>query len=189
MEDALRAVDYVQDRGAGTVDVVGLCSGAYFGMQVAAQRSVRHATLINGPAYVWNEDAKSAGVTNQISRSMVDGRRWKRLVTGRIDARVLAVSVATEARLSAGRLVSRLRGEVGPDEVTELIRRVERRGTRIHFISSAEDPSIAYLDRHLASESAARRTIIQGVDHTIRPIWAHSLVTRLIVAGGKTDSR
>lgn len=182
INDALVAVDHVQDRGAGAIDVVGLCSGAFFGMQVAAQRSVRRATLFNGPAYVWNEEARNAGTTTLVTRSLLDARRWRRLLAGRIDARALARSLAGEARQSAARRLARLRGEGPPDEVAELLARVVRRGTELHFVNSAGDPAIDYLEVHLPPEIPARRTVLPGVDHTIRPVWAHTEVVGLIVS-------
>lgn len=186
VDDGLVAVDDAFDRGASAVDVVGLCSGAFFGMHVAAQRQVRHATLINGPAYIWNEAARHAGMTNQIARSLFDGRRWRRLLSGRIDPRALARSTVSEARISAARVVARARGDAPPDEVTEIIRRVQGRGTRLHFICSAGDPSIPYLDRHLAPDMHPRRTVLPGVDHTVRPVWAHTELVALVTTPDAT---
>lgn len=187
MDDAVRAIDAVGLAGGSAVDVVGLCSGAFFAVHAADRRPVRRALLINGPAYVWNEEARTAGVTSQVTRSLLDGRRWKRLLTGRIDRRFLVEALTQESARTVTRAWGRLRGAAPPDEVTELIRRVEGRGTRLHFLCSEGDPCIAYLDAHLAPDAAARRTVIPGVDHTIRPLWAHARVLDLIVGPHFSD--
>lgn len=180
--DALAAVDTVRAFGAGAVDAVGLCSGAFFGMRAAEARDVRRAVLFNGLVYVWDEEGKAGGMTAQITRSLLDGRRWRRLLTGRIDARALARAVLTEGRLRAARLAARARGAAPPDPVGEIVARVASRGTDLHFVCSAGDPSIEYLDRHLPPGLTARRTVLPGVDHTIRPVWAHPRVVELLLA-------
>ena len=49
--------------------------------------------LFNGLAFVWDDDARASSMTSQIGRSLLDARRWRRLLTGRIDARALARSI------------------------------------------------------------------------------------------------
>jgi pimeloyl-ACP methyl ester carboxylesterase len=176
IEDGLSAVDALQREGAGGVDVVGLCSGAFMGAQVAALRSVRCATLVNGLAFVWDDEARVSSMTSHIRGSLFDARRWKRLLTGRIDARALARSVLSRVKLSVAAQVSRARGEAPVSEVARLLESVSDRGTRIRLISSEGDPSIQYLYRHVDAERRPELVIVSGVDHTIRPIWAHSVI-------------
>ncbi len=181
--DAVQAVDALRALGATSVDVVGLCSGAFLGVQVALRREVRRAVLFNGLAYVWNDDARASSMTSQIGRSLLDARRWHRLLTGRIDARALARSIGSKARLRAGDLRDRLGGVPPPNEVARVLRDVQARGTDLQLVSSAGDPSIAYLDRHLSSDQRPPLTLLPGVDHTIRPAWAHARVVQLIMSG------
>ncbi|MDP2307741.1 MAG: alpha/beta fold hydrolase [Pseudomonadota bacterium] len=180
IEDALAAYDALRARGAGAIDVVGLCSGAFLGVQVAVRRPVRRALLFNGLAFVWNDDARASGVTAHIRGSLLNARRWRRLLTGRIDAVALARAVVSKSRITLGEAASRLRGEPPPDEVAALLRAVARSGTDLHLVSSEGDPSIAYLERHLPPRQRPRLTVLPGVDHTIRPIWAHAGVVQLI---------
>lgn len=181
VHDAIVAYDWLRAQGAGTIDVVGLCSGAFLGAQVAARRRVRRAVLFNCIAFVWNEDARASGVTTHIRGSLFDRRRWGRLLSGRIDARVVAGAVTAKLRLTAEAAVARIRGRAPPDEVAGFLRAVADLGTELHLVASEGDPSIAYLERHVAEAHRPRLTILPGVDHTIRPVWAHAHVVELIM--------
>lgn len=184
IEDGLFAWEWLHGQAAGEIDVVGLCSGAFLGAQVAARRNVRRALLFNGLAWVWNDDARATGVTSHIRGSLFDARRWRRLLTGRIDAREVARAVVSKARLTAGGAIARLTGRAPPDAVAALLGTIAKRGTDLHLVSSEGDPSIAYLDAHVTPESRPRLTILPGVDHTIRPVWAHGRVIELIIDAG-----
>jgi pimeloyl-ACP methyl ester carboxylesterase len=180
VEDAVAGWDAARAFGAGDIDVVGLCSGAFLGIQVAARRPVRRAVLFNCLAYVWDDDARSNGVTSQIGRSLLDGRRWRRLLTGRIDARAVATGIGRRALLRAGELRARLRGDPPRSAVDALLSDVGRH-TRLVLVSSAGDPSVAYLARHVPEERRPPLTMLQGVDHTVRPVAAHAQVVELIL--------
>lgn len=178
--DALVGFDFVRAAHSGPVDVVGLCSGGFLGITAARERDVRRAILFNCSTLVWDEDAKASGLTSQISRSLLDTRRWGRLIAGRIDRAALARAVVSKVRLSADNLVNRLRGHPPPSAVDRLLHEVRLRGTRIELVGSDGDPSIAYLHRHVPPDRRPPLTVIPGVDHTIRPAWAHQRVVRLI---------
>ena len=184
VEDALLAYDRVRASGAGEIDVVGLCSGAFLGIQVAARRAVRRAVLFNGLAFVWNEEAATSGMTAHIRGSLLDARRWKRLLTGQIDALALARAVVAKGRIRGRERWSRLQGNPPADDVALLIQAVVDRGTDLHLVSSQGDPSIAYLAKHRGGVSGLRHTVLSGVDHTIRPAWAHAHVIELIRGAG-----
>lgn len=188
IDDALLAFDRVRDAGAGSVNVVGLCSGSFLGAQVAARRDVGRALLFNGLAFVWNDDARASSMTDHISGSLFDRRRWGRLLSGRIDARRLLGAVASKVRMRAGSVAASLRGDPDADEIDALLRTIVRRGTGLHLVSSAGDPSIAYLKRHVPSAHLPKLTILPGVDHTIRPVWAHAHVIELILAEAAVEA-
>lgn len=180
IDDGLVAWDAVHALGASAVDVVGLCSGAYLGIQVAARRPVGRAILFNGLAFVWNDDARASGVTAHVGRSLFDRRRWGRVLSGRIDARVVIRALAKKARLTAAEKLAQLRGTAPEDEVRALLRLVRAQGADIRLVASAGDPSIDYIDRHVPLDERPARVVIPGVDHTIRPAWAHERVIALI---------
>jgi alpha/beta superfamily hydrolase len=177
VQDALLAYDWVRAQRAGDIDVAGLCSGAFLGMQTAARRPVRRAVLFNGLVFVWNDDARASSMTSQIRGSLLDSRRWTRLLTGKIGAVALAKSIAAKTYLTLRDAVRR-----GPprDEVNEIVRDVVGRGTRLHLVSSEGDPSIAYLKRHVPALGRPQLTVLPSVDHTIRPVWAHRRVVDLL---------
>lgn len=177
VEDALRAVDWVRDQGAGSIDVTGLCSGAFLGAHVSARRSIRRAVLFNCLAFVWDQEARAWSVTAQVRGSLFDTRRWGRLLTGKIDAIALARAIASEANLRVRALLS---ADPAPDPVAALLAEIQRRGTDLALVSSVGDPSIPYLERHVPSEHRPPVTLLNGADHTIRPVWLHPEVIGLI---------
>jgi pimeloyl-ACP methyl ester carboxylesterase len=180
ISDAVLAADWLKEQGASSVDVVGLCSGSYLGMQLSARREVRRALLINGLVFVWDDDARASSMTSHILVSLLDARRWRRLLTGKIDARALARSVVSRGRLSTMTLYDRARGRPPLNEVERLVRRITARGTDLRLISSAGDPSIKYLERNVDGAYRPKLVIIQGVDHTLRPVWSHPVVVEWI---------
>ncbi len=180
VEDALAAYDAVVGLGAQEVDVVGLCSGAFLGMQVAAQRPVRRACLFNGLAYVWDDNARASKFTAHIRGSLFNLRRWRRLLTGRIDGMALARSVVKKGRLKARDRLDQLRGRPVRSPVATLITHVQAQGTDVHLVSSAGDPSVAYLHEHFAAHPMPQLTVLTGLDHTLRPVWSHDRIVALI---------
>lgn len=174
--DALAAYDAVVGLGAQEVDVVGLCSGAFLSMQVAAQRPVRRACLFNGLAYVWDDNARASKFTAHIRGSLFNLRRWRRLLTGRIDGMALARSVVKKGRLKARDRLDQLRGRPVRSAVATLIAHVQAQGTDVHLVSSAGDPSVAYLQEHFAAQPMPQLTVLTGLDHTLRPVWSHDQI-------------
>ena len=182
IDDAVQAFDAARAAGAGDIDVVGLCSGAFLGMQVAARRPVRRAVLFNGLSFIWDDEARAKGMTAHIRGSLFDARRWRRLLTGRIDARALTRAMASDARLRLESTAARLRGEAPPSPVDRLVQGVRSRGTDLCLVSSAGDPSLPYLERHVPPDRRPQVVVLTGADHTIRPAWAHPRVLALIAA-------
>jgi hypothetical protein len=180
IRDAVQAYDWARSRGASVIDVVGLCSGSFLGIQLAARRQVRRALLFNGLAFVWNDEARASGVTSHIGSSLFDGRRWRRLLTGRINAFAVVSAIGAKAWMVAAKPFRR---GARTHEVEALVRRVAERGTLLHLVSSEGDPSAAYLERSVPPECRPPLTILPGVDHTIRPLWAHDRVIALITVG------
>lgn len=180
IQDAVQAFEWVWARGAAGVDAVGLCSGAFLGIQLAARRPVRRALLFNGLAFVWNDDARSSGVTSHLGASLFDGRRWRRLLTGRINPWTVARAIVAKAGLILTGAADRLRHPERVDEVERLLAEVQDRGTDLRLVSSEGDPSLAYLERHTRPALRLQPRVIPGVDHTIRPVWAHGLIVDLI---------
>lgn len=176
--DALQAYDWLKARGAGAIDVVGLCSGSFLGVQTADRRPVRRALLINCLAFVWNDDARVSGVTSHIGSSLLDGRRWRRLLSGRIPAGRVMKALGARVWMA---LASPFQPREGEDEVAALLRRVAARGTDLRLVSSEGDPSLPYLERHLPPDARPPVTLLPGVDHTVRPVWAHGRVVRLVL--------
>jgi hypothetical protein len=183
IQDVLQVYDWLEARGVREMDVVGLCSGAFLGIQLAKRRTVQHALLFNCLAFVWNDDARASGLTSHLGPSLLDARRWRRLLTGKINALALARAIVAKTLGTARGALERLQHQTPVNEVEALLRSVMEQGTRLHLVSSAGDPSISYLERHVPPEHRPQLTVLPGVDHTIRPVWAHERVVRLIKDG------
>jgi hypothetical protein len=111
---------------------------------------------------------------------LFDLRRWRRLLTGRISPVAVTRAIVSKALLAGAAAIARLRGRRPEDEVAVLMRVVMSRGTRLNLISSEGDPSVSYLERHVPPDHRPALTVLPGVDHTIRPVWAHDRVVDLI---------
>lgn len=178
--DTLVGFDAVRAAHSGPIDVVGLCSGGFLGITASRHRDVRRAILFNCSTLVWDADAKASGLTSQIGRSLLDTRRWGRLITGRIDRGALAKAVVSKGRLFIANVIDKARGRPAASAVDRLLQEVRSRGTVIELVGSEGDPSIAYIHRHVPEDRRPMLTVIPGVDHTIRPVWAHPRVVQLI---------
>ena len=178
--DVVSAYDALRALGARRIDVVGLCSGAFLGVQLASRRPVARALLFNGLAYVWDDEARAAGVTSQLGRSLFDARRWRRLLSGRIDWRGIPLALYRQSKVRIGELRGRLRGEPASSAVDRILQTVLAGGTRLELVSSEGDPSITYLAHHVPESRRPPLTVIPAVDHTLRPVWAHPIVLNLI---------
>jgi pimeloyl-ACP methyl ester carboxylesterase len=181
VDDVVRAYDWLKAQGAGDIDVVGLCSGSFLGAQLAAVRKVRHALLFNGLVYVWNDEARGGGMEQRLGSAFSDGRQWKRLLSGQVDVVRLARAVWARGRGAVAKVFHRAAGRTSEDEVAALLRTGAERGTQFRLVSSVGDPSIAYLERHVPPEARPPLTLIPGVDHTLRPAWAHPRVMDLVL--------
>jgi pimeloyl-ACP methyl ester carboxylesterase len=180
IDDAVRAYDWAVARGASSIDVVGLCSGAFMGIQVAARRPVRRALLFNGLAFVWDARARGASVARHVRASLFDLERWKLLLTGRIDLRAVSSALLQRTLASASGVLRRAHGAARIDPVDAILRRVAAAGTELRLVCSENDPSIEYLSRHTAPEHRPDVTTIAAADHTIRPLRAHPRVVALV---------
>ncbi len=180
--DALVAIDALKARGAGSIDVVGICSGAFLGLHAAAQRDVRSALLINALAFIWDDDARAGGLSERLSGAVVDSRQWRRLLSGEIGLRRVMHAVGSKAKKTLSTLFSGR--SKGVDSVEQLFQIVEKRGTAIHLVASQGDDSLAYLARHLDPERPRKQTIVSGVDHTFRPLWVHARLVDMVMGMG-----
>jgi hypothetical protein len=180
--DVLVAIDAMKARGAGSVDVVGICSGAFLGLQAAAQRDVRSALLINALAFIWDDDARTGGMSERLSGAVADARQWRRLLTGEIGLKRVMKAVGTKAKKTISGLFAG--GGKAPDSVEQLFRTVEKRGTAIHLVASQGDVSLGYLARHLDPMTPRKQTVVPGVDHTFRPLWVHARVVEMVLGMG-----
>lgn len=172
-DDAERAAEEARRRGATHLVLVGLCSGATAGFQVAERRDdVRAVVMVNPLLLEWDDLAAADAEAHMALRSLLrlerwfDGRRWKRLLAGRVPVRAVARGAALALRRPpVGGPVERLKG-------------LAERGVDVHLVISKGDGSEAFLERHAGSglerlvAPNIHLHVLEGADHTLRQFSA-----------------
>ncbi len=185
------AIDTLVERGVGRrFVIVGLCSGAYWGFQVAvADDRVVAAVLLNPRALIWDPHIFTR-LAARDARKVLNRDSWQRFLRGRIGPRRLA----SVGRAVAIRIADALRGQVArripfggrrADTVEGLLAGLDRRGTRVVLAFSDEEPLCGHFEdeglparfRRWPNASFVR---LPGRDHTVRPIVAQAAVQSLI---------
>lgn len=163
--------------------LVGLCSGAFWGYQVAP------------------EDERVAGVVLVNTRLLYPDHRAPRLKAWK-QARKLARNprAIPELRSNGLRELPRLALEgaglalIGKgneawqrERIVDELTALQRRGTRIAMVFSEGDLGFEYFERHLGDGSRGKLerlgvalTVVRGPDHTFRPLWSQPLLERAI---------
>jgi pimeloyl-ACP methyl ester carboxylesterase len=187
LADVRAAVEFMRaraagDRNGGELTLVGLCSGAYHSLRAAvAGLPVQRLLMINPLTYFWKEgmtlsDLQDAEVLRgpAIYRErMRSGKSWRKLLTGRVDLRPIARTLAQRAWLALDSerrdFARRLRVHLADDLGWEL-EQLCARGVRVVFLFARGDPGVALLN--LQAGSSIRRLagrcrihFLDGADH------------------------
>jgi hypothetical protein len=186
------AIDRLERRGLGPrFVVIGLCSGAYWGFQVAAvDPRIVGAVLLNPRALVWDPHIFTRLAARDARKVLTRGS-WGRLLRGRIGPRRLAqVAGAVGVRLLDGArraLVRRLPVGAGrtAETVESLYSRLDRRGTSVVLAFSDEEPLRGHfedtgLPGRIERWPNASWVRLPGRDHTVRPIVAQTAAQDLV---------
>jgi hypothetical protein len=167
------------------VAAVGLCSGSFMAYRATVRHaSVRLAMLVNLPRFDWRPTDEAEVILGSLR-----GRRltheWRRLATGDLEVRRPLAALARAARAKAR---SWLGGGAGlPAAAAAGVHGVSRRGGRLDFVYSSEDPSLAYADSifpggvaALAATRGVRVEEVSGAGHTFMPAWAQDRLTEIL---------
>jgi pimeloyl-ACP methyl ester carboxylesterase len=202
LNDVAVGIEHIRNHfDARRCAVVGLCSGGVSGFHIAAERDdVVGAVLINAPFLIWDEYASASAHWAHTVRGLSQARQWRRLVTGQVttgDAvRALRSGWRTlgaeHGRDSDSDLAERrLAGESSPDHGKAVVGGLElirRNGKALAFIYSDGDVGLTYLERQLGDDLPGRLTnefgasfdIVEGADHTFRPVWTQDRLQILV---------
>ncbi|WIG56962.1 MAG: hypothetical protein OJF61_002750 [Rhodanobacteraceae bacterium] len=183
-------VEWLRGRGARELIIGGMCSGASHALRAAlAGQAVDAAYLVNCGVFLPRPGFESGADRrfNQIAhygKSVRSARSWRKLLSGRVDLRrvalVAAWKIALESkgalRNGARRIGVPLRGDLDRGFAT-----LARRGVKVHFLYSSDDPGLIRLGieagslvpKYIRSGCFSMRTF-EGANHTFTQRWAQA---------------
>ena len=192
-------LDALEARGSGRRFVlVGLCSGAYWGLHTAARdERVTAAFLLNPRALIWDPDLETRRRARKV-HALLRPEAWRKILGGGVEAARLRAAARGTARAlvrrARVRAITGLRGIVqprGPEAASNVLDdaldRLRDTGTRVVIAFSADEP----LHRELLEDGLLARLDrwpnlslrdLPGRDHTVRPIAAQCGVHDLLDA-------
>lgn len=172
-------------RGADSFVLIGLCSGAHWGLWTAVSNPrVVGVGLVNPVTLEWDPSVPAIVAFDAAARFIQRPRSIRSALakglgpSGRLAVRGAAARVALAARTrSAG---GRLRGR---------LETLAARGTECHFVFGRDEDGLLYLRRMLGSDYASELQsmgmtieIVDGIDHTFKPVWSHDVLRRSLEA-------
>jgi alpha/beta superfamily hydrolase len=180
--------------GVRRVYTMGLCSGAYHGLKAAvAEQPIDGVVSINPLTYFYDPgedlDARAHKVVSEAQRYSQSARdldKWKKLLRGEVNTRVLARTLLGRARalgVNRGREVFRRLGLRWPKDVGAELESCAKRGVPVEFVFASDDPGMPLLYEQggsLVLELQRRRKIgvrtVDNPDHTFTQLWSHELL-------------
>lgn len=199
LNDVAVGIEHIRDNfGARRFAVVGLCSGGVSGFHVAVERDdVVGAVLINPPFLIWDRYASASAYWADMVSQLTQPRQWRRLVTGQMRTRdaVGALrsgwrALGAEGGRNGDMAERRPADESWPDHgdaVVSALKRIGGNGKALAFIFSPGDVGLTYLERQLGdfagrltNEFGASLDIVEGANHTFRPLWTQDRLQTLV---------
>ncbi|MES2404427.1 MAG: alpha/beta hydrolase [Pseudomonadota bacterium] len=200
-------VSWLRARGARELIIGGMCSGASHALRAAlAGLAIDAAYLINcgvflaRPGFDFGTDRRFNDIAHY-SKSVKSARSWRKLLSGHVDLRRIAVVAAWKIALEgqgairngARRIGMPLRGDLGRGFAT-----LARRGVKIHFLYSDNDPGLIRLaveagplvPKYVRAGHFSMRTF-EGANHTFTQRWAQAallLALQQIIKASATGS-
>jgi pimeloyl-ACP methyl ester carboxylesterase len=186
-DDVARAVDWLRrEHGVGHCTVMGVCSGAYHAWKAAlAGADVQQVVAINPVMFHFKPGMSvdprdhafgQIAIAASAGRSLLDPGRLRKLLSGRVDVRVILAAILGNLRRS-GRLrareLGRLAGLPLKDDLAAELQQVAARGVQLDFVFSREDPGLVVLAQEsgrrgqaLKREERLRVRVVDDADHT-----------------------
>lgn len=201
--DTKSVIDFLVDRGAEKVVLLGLCSGAYAAFHAAvADERVSDVVLINLLTFHWVEgdsleirSRRMARSTLFYKRAMFKKQTWQRLLRGDVNVTGIARELSKRAQRRVQReVLSRVAGlaaiggrTLETSDVERGFKRLDQRGTGCLAIYGSNDSGIDVIEEHLGPGARAlrrsqrfRMLVLDGPDHTFTPLWTQSHLIELV---------
>lgn len=178
-----------QANGARAFAAIGLCSGGFVGLHAALlDPRIRSVCLVNPQVLFWDTSAATAHTFRHARRLLTRPGLWLRgLRRGRS-------RIGEVARGSLAAIRPSARHDRTGAHIVDALTSLAERGTAVHFVFSAGDLGLAYLEQHLGSSFASRLEaagatvdVVAGPDHTFRPAWSQPLLQELLRAHVERD--
>ena len=198
VQDVGVMVSWLRARGVADLVVGGMCSGAYHALRAAiAGQAIDSVYLVNcgvfGSTVEFDpENSSLFGDINHYKEAVKSARAWRRLLTGKVAfgaaARVAAWYLRNGCKRMGKGAAHLLHIPLHDDLGSDLLA-LARRGVRVHFLFSANDPGRTVLATEAGSTvSRLRRAgkltmrIVEGPDHTFTQRWGQVLLRNAIEA-------
>ena len=200
-DDVAHAVRFVAERyPSARIHLVGLCSGAYHGLNAAVRGlPLQSVVVINPLTFFWKEgmsldygDFQVTAEANRYRRTALQLSAWFKLLRGRVDlralARVMVRRISTIVTHGSREVARTLRIPLQEDLAVEL-RRIARHDIDMFFVFSASDPGLSMLREQggrvvnqMLRRGALRISVIHGADHTFTAQWNRDELTEIVLA-------
>lgn len=193
IEDVKIALCYLRENwNINDIYATGICSGGYHAYKAAlADAPFSGVILINPLTFNFKAgdsldtpNSQAIAEAQRYRKSALQADKWKNLLTGKTDPRVVAQFVGRRAADVAGRRALNLAQKFGyrrSDDLGAALETLARRDIKLHFIFAEDDPGFALLHEQGGAavsrlEKAGKLSIhcLVGPDHTFTPLWSHS---------------
>jgi hypothetical protein len=188
VEQIQSAMEYMRSRvGARHFAVAGLCSGAFGAFQTAIRDgAVRSAILINPQLFFWDPEVDRRRELRRIVSGLADSKDWRKLASRQISiGRLRKAGRAALSHIRARR-ESMKRSQIPEKLMARAWADLERFNTRVTFIFSQGEPLLFEMEDENQLPPSGNERIrlvrIATADHTIRPVWAQTMVHDIIDA-------
>lgn len=190
IEDVGICVDWMRARGVRELIVGGLCAGASHALSaVLAGQPIDAACLVNCPVFAPkagfrpSDDRRFKDIAHY-NKSVKSTRSWRKLFSGKVDlrriARVAIWKVMLEGKHAAGEAARRI-GIPLPHDLSRRFAALARRGVRLHFLYSGDDPGLVRLAIEAGSSvpklcraGQFSMHVFTGANHIFTQRWAQA---------------
>lgn len=190
IEDVGICVDWMRARGVRELTAGGLCAGASHALSaVLAGQPIDAACLVNCPVFAPkagfrpSEDQRFKDIAHY-NKSVKSTRSWRKLLSGNVDlrriARVAIWKVVLEGKHVAGEAARRI-GVPMPHDLSRRFTALARRGVRLHFLYSGDDPGLVRLAVEAGSSvpklcraGQFSMQVFSGANHIFTQRWAQA---------------
>jgi pimeloyl-ACP methyl ester carboxylesterase len=195
--DIAAAIDMLARQGCKRFVLLGICSGAYLGFQVALQDArVNAQMIINARLLEWDEERNGSWQasmqqyyksTRYYRQALLRGDVYARLLRGQVDVRGIAGRFVDLAGARLRSAWDRLLGRVPREGVLPKMEHLCARGVDTLVAVSEEDDSLDYIELHLGHRCRRMRAhrnfrmeLIKDADHTFSTVASQRAVMRVV---------